>query len=156
MISHYKQESLDDIVKGMKSLGEVLMPYNFPKVQYTQEDEVGLFKMRNIVVDGYVIMLHYQKSDYSPNFIESLQIHSVKSPFLPFSVICKIGKKFFGCKHLSLIEIIKDHRKIYVWSLCTDENNNPIELPNKNDLEECEFEGLQYCYLYPNMVDFHG
>jgi hypothetical protein len=106
------------------------------------------------IIDGYSLFLHYQKSDYDDYFIQSIQIHNLKSPFLPFNLICKIGKRFLGSEQLSLIEIFKEHRKIYIWSLCTDKKNNPIEIPNKDSIEECEFEGLHYSYLQPSMVDF--
>lgn len=155
MKCHYKQENLDEIIKGMKALGEVLIPFNYPKVPFdSNEDEIGIFKMRNVTIDGYSLLLHYNKSDYDGYFIESLQIHSNGCPFLPFNLICKIGKRFLGSKCLSLIEIFKDHKKIYVWSVCTDKYNNPVEIPNKDTVEECEYEGLHYCYLQSNEVDF--
>lgn len=156
MNRHYKQENLDEIIKGMKALGEVLIPYNYPKIAFDEnEDDIGIFKMRNVIIDGYSLLFHYNKSDYDNYLIESVQIHSNGCPFLPFNLICKIGKRFFGSKCLSLIEIIKNHRKIYIWSICTDKNNNPVEVPDKNDVERCEFEGLQYCYLQSSEVDFY-
>ena len=155
MIRHFKQDRLNEVVDGMKALGEVLVSFNYPQVPYSElEDELGIFKAREAVIDGYSLFLHYQKSDYDDYFIQSIQIHNLKSPFLPFNLICKVGRRFLGSRHLSLIEIFKEHRKIYIWSLCTDKNNNPIEIPNKDSIEECEFEGLHYSYLQPSMVDF--
>jgi hypothetical protein len=56
----YKQSKLDDIVKEVKSLGEVLVPFNYPLKQITGwEDDLAIFKMREITIDGYQIFIHY-------------------------------------------------------------------------------------------------
>ena len=109
---------IDDVVKEMKALGEVLVPFNYPIKPITSwEDELSIFKVRELTIDGYEIFIHYMKSDYNDYFIETLQIHNFKHPFLPFNLICNLGKRFFGKNHLSLVEVFKEHRKIYIWSL---------------------------------------
>ena len=151
-----KTESLKKIVQEMKALAEDLVPYNFPSLRYNDhEDDLGIFKSRFLFVDGYPLFIYYQKSDYQEYFVETLQIHGAKSPFVPFNVICKIGKAFLGSQHLSLIEIFKEHKKIYIWSLCTDKSNNKMEMPESDSIEQCEYEGLHYTYVQPNMVDFY-
>lgn len=151
----YKQQVLDEIVREMKSLGDVLVPFNFPKMPLSGwEDDLGIFKAREVVIDGYSIFLHYQKSDYDDYLIETLQIHNRKSPFLPFNLICKIGRRFLGSKNLSLIEIYKEHRKIYIWTVCSDRQGNSVPIPNQPLTESCEFEGLQYTYMQPKNIDF--
>ena len=150
----YRPEKLDQIVRGMKALGEVLVPFNFPLAPLTTEDDLGLFKAREAMVDGYKLYIHYQKSDYSIYFIETLQIHNTASPFLPFGLICKLGKRFLGNSHLSLVEMFRDNRKIYLWSLCTDKQGNSLALPNNPQVEKCVYEGFHYSYLQPNQVDF--
>lgn len=151
----YKQQNLDEIVGEMKALGEILVPFNYPKVSVSSwEDDLGIFKARSVVIDGYSLFIHYQKSDYEKYLIETLQIHNTKSPFLPFNLICKIGRRFLGSKDLSLIEIYKEHRKIYIWSLCTDYNGDSIPLPEQKNVESCEFEGLKYSYMQPQNIDF--
>jgi len=151
----YKQQVLDEIAKEMKSLGEVLVPFNYPKMPVgIWEDDLGIFKARQVTIDGYSLFLHYQKSDYDNYLIETLQIHNLKSPFLPFNLICKIGRRFLGSKNLSLIEIYKEHRKIYIWSLCSDRQGKSMPIPEQNNTESCEFEGLQYTYMHPQNIDF--
>jgi hypothetical protein len=151
----YIQSKLDDIVKEMKSLGEVLVPFNYPlKPISSWEDDLAIFKMREVTIDGYQIFIHYQKSDYTEYLIETLQIHNMKHPFLPFYIVSKLGKRFFGKDYLSLIEIYKEHRKIYIWSVCSDRNGNKVPIPNQTDTEMCEFEGLQYLYMQPKNIDF--
>ena len=150
-----KPSRLEEVVREMLALGDVLVPFNYPKIPYSSwEDDLGIFKSRSVVIDGYSLFIHYQKSDYDEYHIETLQIHNLKSPFLPFNLICKIGKRFLGSKNLSLIEIYKEHRKIYVWSVCTDKSGNTIPIPQQNNMETCEFEGLQYTYMQPSNVDF--
>ena len=152
---YYKPAKIDDIVREMKSLGEVLVSFNYPiKPISSWDDELAIFKSRDIVIDGYELFIHYMKSDYNEYFIETLQIHNLKHPFLPFNVICKLGKRFFGKENLSLVEIYKEHRKIYIWSLCTDKEGATIPVPNHNDCENCEYEGLKYNYLQAKNIDF--
>ena len=150
----YKPEKLDQVVHGMKALGEILVPFNFPLAPLPTEDDLGLFKAREAVVDGYQIYIHYQKSDYSVYFIETVQVHNTGSPFLPFSLVCKLGKRFLGNRHLSLVEMFRENRKIYLWSLCSDKQGNALPLPNNPQVEECVFEGFQYSYLQPSQIDF--
>jgi len=151
----YKRQKLNEIVKEMKSLGDVLVPFNYPKASITSwEDDLGIFKAREVVIDGYSLFIHYQKSDYDEYLIETIQIHNTKSPFLPFNLICKIGRRFLGSSSLSLIEIYKEHRKIYIWSVCTDKAGKTIPIPNHSSNELCEYEGLQYTLMQPKNVDF--
>ena len=151
----YKRQKLNEIVKEMKSLGDVLVPFNYPKASITSwEDDLGIFKAREVVIDGYSLFIHYQKSDYDEYLIETIQIHNTKSPFLPFNLICKVGRRFLGSSCLSLIEIYKEHRKIYIWSVCTDKAGKTIPIPNHSSNELCEYEGLQYTLMQPKNVDF--
>lgn len=150
----YKEPKLDEIVDNMRKLGEMLIPYNFPLAPITLEDDLAIFKERETVVDGYPIILHYQKSDYQKHFMETLQIYGKSSPFLPFNLVCKLAKRFLGSKHLSLVEIFKNNRKIYIWSVCVDKEGQAISSPYDTETEDCQFEGLNYLYMQPNQVNF--
>lgn len=153
----YKEPKLDEIIEGMRELGDVLIPYNYPKAppQMTLEDDLAIFKHKEAIVDGYPIILHYQKADYENHFLETLQIYGKNSPFLPFGLICKLAKRFLGKHHLSLVELFKDNRKIYIWSVCVDRRGRPIAAPYEIDTEECNFEGFNYLYMQPNQVNFY-
>ena len=150
----YKEPNLEQIIDEMRSIGEYMVPHNFPQAPPTMEDILAVFKERDVIIDGYPIVLHYQKSDYEKHFMETLQIYGKNSPFLPFHVICKLGKRFLGSHHLSLVEIFQDNRKIYIWSVCVDHDGKPMPLPFETETEECEFEGFSYLYMQPNQVDF--
>jgi hypothetical protein len=153
----YKESKLEEIIEGMRALGDMLIPYNFPKAPppTTMEDDLAIFKQREAIIDGYPIMLHYQKADYDKHLMETLQIYGKSSPFLPFNLICKLAKRFLGPYHLSLVEIFKDNRKIYIWSVCVDRRGRPIPAPFDTETEECEFEGLDYLYMQPSQVNFY-
>lgn len=151
----YKQQKLDEIIDEMRSMGEVLVPYNYPKVSVNiWGDQLVIFKEREAIIDGYPLNIHYQKSDYDDHFLETLQIFGKTSPFLPFNVICKLAKRFLGSHHLSLIEIFREGRKLYVWAVCVDKTGRPIPSPYGSETEPCEFEGFNYLYMQPNQADF--
>jgi len=152
----YKEPNLEDIIENMRALGDLLVPYNYPKtLPTTMEDDLAIFKQREAVIDGYPIIIHYQKSDLDEYLMETVQIYGKNSPFLPFNLICKLGKKFLGPHHLSLVEIFKDNRKIYIWSVCVDDRGRPIPAPYEMETEECVFEGFNYLYMQPNQVNFY-
>lgn len=153
----YKEEHLDAIIERMRNLGEMLVPYNFPQSPppTTMEDELAIFKHREAIIDGYPVVLHYQKADYDKHLMETLQIYGKNSPFLPFGLICKLGKRFLGSNYLSLVELFKDNRKIYIWSVCVNRKGQPIPAPYEMETEECEFEGFNYLYMQPNQVNFY-
>lgn len=150
----HKKPKLNDIIRNVRALGEMLIPYNFPQSLSKMEDDLAIFKEREIIIDGYPIILHYQKADYEKYFLESLQIYGTNSPFLPFNLICKLGKRFLGSKYLSLVEIFKENRKIYIWSVCVNKDGKSIPSPEELVTEECEFEGFNYLYMQPSQIEF--
>jgi hypothetical protein len=119
------------------------------------DDDLDIFKEREIVVEGYSLIVYYQKSNYDDYFLKTLQIYNKIGPFLPFNLVVKLGIKFLGDQNLSLVEIFKNNRKIYCWSLATDLNNLPVELPYESELENCEYEGFNYFYVKPSHVNFY-
>lgn len=151
----YKEQKLDAIIENMRNLGDMLIKHNFPLAPMpTMEDDLAIFKERQATIDGYPLVLHYQKADYGKHLMETLQIYGKNSPFLPFSLICKLGKRFLGSSHLSLVEIFKDNRKIYIWNVCVDHRGRPLETPYEVETEKCNFEGFNYLYMQPSQVNF--
>jgi hypothetical protein len=146
----FDNRPLDEIVQSMRNVGEMLIPQNYPKMlSSSREDDLLIFKKKNLVVDGYNIDIHYQKSDFDDYFTETLQIYAQYCPFLPFNIVVKLAKKFLGENHLSLVEIYREGRKIYIWMLHVDRTGNPIELPFDIPVESCDFEGMKYSYMSP-------
>lgn len=147
-------QSLEDIIEEMRNVGDLIIDHNFPKMPILPEDDLIFFKQREVVIDGYSVTVNYQKSDYGDIFMETLQIYGTNAPFLPFNLICKLGKRFLGSHNLSLVELFKDNKKIYIWTVWVDDDGKPIHAPYEIEAEECVFEGLQYSYMQPNQVDF--
>ena len=71
----YKELKIKDVIDSMRALGERLIKYNFPKVMPSaMEDDLSVFKQREAILDGYPVVLHYQKADYDNHLMETLQI----------------------------------------------------------------------------------
>lgn len=146
---------LDEKIQTMKRFGHFLMPYNFPRVPAEDEEDVNFIKAQEVSVDGYNLILQYSKSDYGQHYLHTLQILGKFTPFLPFSLVCKIGKRFLGDKHLSLVELFRDNRKIYCWTLVTDTQESAIEGPYRVEVETHIYEGFEYKSVSPNQVNFY-
>jgi hypothetical protein len=148
-------EALKETVARMRGLGEVLSPFNCAK----NEDDISVLKTREIVVDGYEVVVYYTKSHGYPkgadHSTEVLQIYGSYSPFLPFNLICKLAKAFLGNEHLSLVELFKGNRKVYCWAVNQDSSGKVIPTPFEVEVEQCTFEGLKYSYMQPNQVNFY-
>lgn len=146
--------SLDEQVKAMRGLGEVLMPYNFPKVPAEEEEDVNSIKTREITVDGYTLIVHYSKAEYQQHYLETLQVLGKYTPFLPFSLVCKIGRRFLGPNHLSFVELFKGN-KIYCWTVVKDRDDIAVPGPYNNDIESRIFEGFEYRVMDSKQVNFY-
>jgi hypothetical protein len=146
---------IDEIVEQMKALAEHLIPYNFPCVAPEEEDEIHFLKFCDVLVDGYDVVLHLNKHDYEDHYLETFQVLSKTTPFLPFALVCKLAIKFLGSENLSLLEILKDGRKIYCWTIIRDKSGNIVENPYKEKAENCFYEDFEYSYVTPDKVKFY-
>lgn len=134
----------------MKGMAELLVPHTFPVVDFKAEQDIILLKQRSIVVDGYEIVVCFSRADYGDYFLESLQLQSAFAPFLPFNIVCKLGRAFLGSENLSYIEFFRNNRKVYCWTL-KSRNGRPLP-PDKKTLPGC-YEGFEYSVLSPGSVD---
>lgn len=151
-----KEKKLSQIVKGMKSLGNMLVPYNYPlSLSSFFDDDLEIFKERESCIDGYSVIIHYQKSFYGSYYVETLQLCNKTGPFLPFYLLKKIATKFFGFEKLSLVDFFKDGKKIYCWSLATDNNGVSIDPPYETQGKICNFGNFTYFYLKPSYINFY-
>lgn len=151
----FPHKSLDIFVKEMRSFGEFLIPYNFPKASPLNEDDISFIKTKGIVVDGYNLVVYYSKADKDNHYLEIVQITGKYIPFLPFSLVCKVGKRFLGDKCLSYIDFIKNNRKVYCWTVVLDKENHPTSSLYNNSIADCSYEGLEYRYLDRSKVNFY-
>lgn len=148
------EKSLNQHISEMKNLGNVLMPFNYPKSTSESEDTINILKSRDVCVDGYDLILHYNKSDYGTYRLETLQVLGKYCPFLPFFLVCKVAKKFLGDKQLFLLEVFNDGRKIYCWTLITDEQGEPSPAPYEDNSTDCVYEGFEYKTVNSKNVTF--
>jgi hypothetical protein len=140
---------LEHRVNDMKRISEILIPYTYPMVSYGEEQEVLPLKQRVIKIDGYETVACYSLASYKKHILESLQIQSIYSPFLPFVVVCKLGRVFLGGEHLSYIEFFKEMRKIYCWTVKREDG---IAVPPKKSVAG-DYEGFKYRILNPGSAE---
>jgi len=137
-------------VDQMKTIARRLVPYTFPKVPFEEEQEVLALKYRGMTIDGYDVTVCYSEADYGEYTLKSLQIQSGHSPFLPFHLICKIGRIFLGSEGLSYIEFFRNNRKVYCWTV---KSKNGNLLPPSKKTKAGFFEGFEFRILHPGSVD---
>ena len=145
-------KNFDVVVKDTKSFGAFLMQYSIPKVNQEDDADVGFLKAKEVTVDGYAVVIYYSKNEWPTYYMETLQITGKYTPFLPFSLVCKIGKKFLGEKYLSYVDFMRDNRKTYCWTFATDKTDKPIPAPYKKTSlsDDRTYEGLCYKCLNPS------
>ena len=143
---------LNDHVNEMKALAKRLVPYTYPNVPYQEEFEILPLKIRTFVVDGYHISATYNCVCYKKSMIESVQIQGIYTPFLPFILVCKIGKAFLGSENLGYIEFMRDKKKIYCWTVHFKQGHT---VPPKRKSTLGNFEGLDYRILHPGVVNLY-
>lgn len=139
----------------MKALGEVLVPYSFPQVSPNEEVDVNFIKSREIEVDGYSVIVYYNKSNWEEHHLETIQVISLYGIFLPFYLICKVGRQFLGDQHLSLIEFYQGGKKIYCWTLMRDKNDNPCQNQFNQDVMNRSYEGLEFSSVTLDKINFY-
>lgn len=153
----YKQKPINKIVQEMKNMGELLLPYNYPKKPFSYEEYINVLKTKEIVVDGHFLILNYTKSDYDSYFLETLQLFSRTHPFVPFELVVNVAVKFLGKDNIFLVELFSDGRKIYCWLKATKNDGSAIDCPSAmgSTVTECEFNGFKYNYIINPGINFH-
>ena len=116
---------------------------------------IAPLKKSEAEVDGYSIVIHFNRASYNDHYLESFQVYNKYAPFLPFSVVTKLARKALGSHHLSLVEFYQEDRKIYCWSVCLDERGRPIASPMKERSDSRVFEGFQYAYMTPEQLNLY-
>lgn len=135
------------ISKQMRRMSNILVPYTYPKNDPRLEDDISWMKTRSLDIDGYSVIISFNRADYEDYFLETFQIFGATTTFLPFHLVVKLAKIFLGTDKLSLVEIFKGYRKIYCWTVWLNKEGEPINAPNAKESETCEFEGLKYLYM---------
>lgn len=134
---------LDEIIDGMRDVSNELITYTYPRSNIATESKIDLLKQRSFNVDGYDLLVHFSIADYSVCRVESLEIIGLHYPFLPMSLVCKLGVRFLGGHNLKYAESFKGGRKVYIWTVAIDDRGRPMPLVNSL-LSKRLFEGLSY------------
>jgi len=142
--------NLEKIVDEMSAMAKQLIPYTFPQVEFKEEQEVLVLKQRQITVDGYDTTVCFSEADYNDYILLSLQVQSVQAPFLPFTLVCKMGQAFLGFHHLSYIEFFRNNKKVYCWTI--KKKNGNLMRPGKKT-KAASYEGFDFRILHPGSVD---
>jgi hypothetical protein len=144
----------DDSINRLKNLGKYLVPFNYPLAPMDYEKDISLLKKSEVEVDGYSIVMHYNRSLYQDHFHETFQIYNKSGMFLPFQLVVKLGQRVLGGQYLSLVQFYQGNHKVYCWSVCIDLDGKPIPYLSQN-LQSCEFEGFQYKTLQPEQLNLY-
>lgn len=155
MLLLYKQAPLEETVAQMRRMGEMLIPYTYPMTPKSEAEDIAPLKLHQMMLDGYEIYVQYNKGNYGEYFLESVEIVNKNAPFLPFVLVCKVGKAFLGDKHLAYVSFWTDNRRHYVWTLAKDEDDQPMPGPYKVEMETNQYEGLEYDVLPNGSMNFH-
>ena len=138
--------SLEQHVKEMKELAKTLIPHSFPKVDTPDDQDIIILRTRQLLVDGYDVVVAFCISEYEEeNYeLQSLQIQGLYTPFLPFSLVCKIARLFLGSESLSYMHFVRENRKIYCWTTRWQEGKLA---PLTKEVNADSYEGFTYNVL---------
>ena len=151
----YKSPPFEETIRHMKEMGKMLVPFTYPEAPKANSEDLAFFKLNQVMMDGYEFYLLYNKGDYTEYLIESVEILGKNAPFLPFHLVCKIGKAFFGDKHLCYVNFWRDNRMHHCWTCACDADGVRIPPPFKIELDDAEYEGLEYKVFPKGGIDFH-
>lgn len=139
-------------VLQMKTIADMLVPYSNPAVDFGEEYLVLPLKCRTVCVEGYEVALNLSKSDFEKYHVYSLQIQAAYTPFLPFSLVCKIGRRFLGSDHLAYIDFIKNNKKIYCWTVKM-RDGRPVPASKKTTPHS--YEGFEYALMQEGSINLY-
>jgi hypothetical protein len=147
--------NFDQKIEMLRNLSKHLVGYNFPLGPMDTEYDIAILKKTEIEVDGYTVIVHFNRAYYEKYFLETFQIYNKHSPFLPFYLVTKLAQKVLGSHHLSLVEFYQKDHKIYCWSVCVDDRGRPINSPLHEKTKVKNFEGFEYNYMKPEQLNLY-
>jgi hypothetical protein len=145
----------EQILENLRKVSDYLVPYNFPLGEMELEDEIGALKRIEMTVDGYDVVVCFNKADYEDYYLETFQIFSRHSIYLPFHLVVKLACKMLGAAYLSFIEFYQDNRKVYCWSVCVDDNGKAIRSPHEDESVSKEYQGFAYKQMHPSQINLY-
>jgi meiotically up-regulated gene 157 (Mug157) protein len=156
-----KKTSLSEHIDQMKKMAEMLVRHTYPNgfnkegtanVTFDDEQEIVLLKQRKVKVDGYSVTVCLSYANYEKYTLKSLQVQANQGAFLPFNVVCKVGREFLGDENISYVDFFRNNKKVYCWTVKTL-NGEP--LPPGKTATPSSYEGFDYSILNPGSVDLY-
>lgn len=141
--------SLDSLIEDFKRVGDILSPHQLNK------NDDNILNTKLVEIDGYSILIKFNRIDHGPFLSENLKIKSEHSSFLPFHLVAKLGKKFLGKYELILIESFDDDdKKTYEWAITLDKDGRPIPVKMAVYYEDCSYDDLSYKYVFDSSGNY--
>lgn len=147
--------NFDEKMEAIRNLSNHLVDYNYPLSPMDFEYDISCLKKTEVEVDGYSLVVHFNKSFYGTYYLETFQVFNKYAPFLPFYLVAKLGKKVLGSCFLSLVEFYQQDHKVYCWSVCLDDRGKPIASPLNEKMQFKNFEGFEYGYMQPEQLNLY-
>jgi len=155
----------DPLVKTvgeMRTVAKQLLPHSFPQKTRQDEADIAVLKKREILVDGYEVVVYFNNAHYGDRILETLQVYGRYFSFLPFYLVCKVARAFLGDDKLSLVEVIhssagkidKTCKKIYVWTLYYDTDGKRISGPFAENATPDNYDGLVFLRTQDKDIKF--
>jgi hypothetical protein len=147
-----KECSLQDHVKEMRALALLLISHTFPIAEFDEEFEILPLKCRTILVDGYELQVTFSIAEYPKYMVESIQIQSLYTPFIPFNVVCKVARFFLGKKNLAYTDFLRNNKKVYCWTV---RKKDGVPITPNDVAQNSVYEGFEYSILNPGSLDLY-
>lgn len=145
-------EDFKEQVDRMRKMAEMLIPHTVPLGTPQDEQDVLILKQRHIDMDGYELVSCLSAADYGKYNLWTLQLQGVHTPFLPFHLVCKLGRLILGSRHLSYLPFSKDSKMTYCWIL---RKRGRRVLPPMKHSKKTQYEGFEYSLTDPSTVDLY-
>src|SRR4051812_14439494 len=101
----YEYEKIEDHVTALKNMAAV--------TRGIEDSDVNFFRQREIVVDGYAMIVFYNRAYRDDIYVDVVLIVGKYMPFLPLASTFKVVSHFLGKKELLLSEAVKRGMKVY-------------------------------------------
>ena len=153
-------------VSEMKALANQLIPYSFPIGSAEDEETISWMKQREITIDGYDVIVYFNKCQYEDVLMENLQVFGKYFSFLPFTLVCKVARKYVGERELSFVEVLHNRRsseesvmdqytrKIYIWTVYYNLDGEPIPNPYIKKGTDSSYDGLRFSHVDRQRISF--
>lgn len=141
---------LQEVLISMTEMAKLLVPNTFPLVSFDEELAVLCLKQRTVRIDGYDVCLCLSRAQYDGYYLDSLQMQSCQSPFLPFNLVCNVGQIFLGAENLFYVDFFKNNKKVYCWAVKTTGGRT---LHPGDNAVAASYEGFDYHVLAPGTIN---